>query len=244
MTRFRAALAFLTRLPVDASFNARDTGRATAFFPLVGAVIGFSQAAILAVLTPLLPPLLAALCVVVFTLLLTGAIHLDGLADMADGFGGGRSREDVLRIMKDPAVGSFGAIAIVLLFFCKGAAISVLAERRIATTYLVLASTLSRLMMVALSQFLPYARSDGLGLSVREHSHRIDLFIATATALAITGMLARTSAVVPWIVAVTITMTVGRLCYKRLRGFTGDTLGANAELIEAAILLTAVVTSR
>ena len=245
MTRLRAAIAFLTQVPMHRTFTAADVGRATLFFPLVGAAIGGVQAGLLKLTSGMLPPLLLSLCLIVATLWLTGLLHLDGLADMADGFGGGHSREETLRIMQDPAVGSFGAIALVLLLATKAVAISVLIERDSATRYLVLAPTLSRWTMVALGRSLPYARLDGgLGSAVSEHSGRMEFIVATVVAMGITGAVGGSTAITCWVAAALVTAGVGRTCYRRLGGFTGDTLGANAELTEVAVLLCAVWATR
>jgi cobalamin synthase len=119
MKTLLAAVVFLTRVPVPARwcFDAPDVGRAAVFFPLVGAAIGGIGVLGLKLLSvrvawgevprfggPWLPPALTALCLVSLTAWVTRGLHLDGLADMADGFGGGRSREDVLRIMREPSL--------------------------------------------------------------------------------------------------------------------------------------------
>jgi cobalamin 5'-phosphate synthase/cobalamin synthase len=149
-----AAIAFLTRVPVPARwcFDAPDVGRATVFFPLVGAAIGGVAVVALKLLSvrvawgqgprfggPWLPPALTAVCLVSLTAWVTGGLHLDGLADMADGFGGGRSREEVLRIMRDPSIGAFGATALVLLLSGKVLSLGSLIERGAAVRYLLVA---------------------------------------------------------------------------------------------------------
>jgi cobalamin 5'-phosphate synthase/cobalamin synthase len=226
-------------------FTAADIDQAKPFFPLVGAVIGAMSAAVLALLDPLLPPLLVSLLLITATLSLTGAIHLDGLADMADGFGGGTSRHDTLRIMRDPTVGTFGATAIVLLVLTKAVAISALIDRHAAMSFLVIAPTLSRWTLAALPQWLPYARSEGgLGAAVSGTSGWWNLTVATIIAAIITGSVARTQAAPCWLGAIGVTAVIRHLCAHRLGGFTGDTLGANAEITETAVFLIAVVLTR
>src|SRR5713226_8977111 len=134
MKRIFAAVAFLTRAPLPSSweFNAADVGRASLLFPLVGAALGLINLLILHVFTlrmsvgayftvgsPWLPAPVIAVLLITISAWMTGAMHLDGLADMADGFGGGRDREDVLRIMRDHAIGAYGAVALILLVFIK-----------------------------------------------------------------------------------------------------------------------------
>src|SRR5262245_20084273 len=157
MRNFLAAMAFLTRIPVSVNspFVAEDLGRSTRWFPVVGLLIGAIYLAVYYCLAAFFPPSLAAVAVVATESFLTGALHLDGLADMADGFGGGHSRDDVLRIMRDHAIGSYGAVALILLIALKLAALSVLAERHLMVPYLLISPMLGRWSTVFLSALLP-----------------------------------------------------------------------------------------
>ena len=110
-----AAVAFLTRIPIRRAFSTEQVARAAAWFPLVGGLLGLVYGAVWFGATRVVPPYVAAILVLACEALLTGALHFDGLADMADGFGGGRTRDDVLRIMRDHAIGTYGATALVLL---------------------------------------------------------------------------------------------------------------------------------
>src|SRR5262249_2024460 len=158
MKRFVAAVMFLTRLPVPGHWNidASDVGRASAFFPLIGAAIGAIQCGVLAGALqiarwagklsghlPALPAPVLAVVLVTLGIFITGALHLDGLADMADGFGGGHTRDDVLRIMRDHAIGAYGGIALTLVVALKIASIVSLIEHDAACRYLVVAPTLA-----------------------------------------------------------------------------------------------------
>ncbi len=119
--QFAAAIAFLTRLPAPSrmAFDAKDIGRSARWFPLIGLMIGGFLVAALQLFTLVFPPLVTAFLIAAIDALLTGALHLDGLADTADGFGGGRTREDVLRIMRDHAIGSYGAVALIFVIAIK-----------------------------------------------------------------------------------------------------------------------------
>ena len=168
MKALLVATVFLTRLPLPVAAEAADVGRAARWFPLVGAGLGVvaALAATGMARIPSLPPVLGALLLVGAGAWATGAIHLDGLADTADGFGGGRTRDDILRIMRDPVIGSFGAITLLLVMGLKVGALTTLLERQTAVPVLVAAPTLSRWTIVALSAWLPYARPEG-GLARR-----------------------------------------------------------------------------
>jgi adenosylcobinamide-GDP ribazoletransferase len=161
---------------------------------------------------------------------------------MADGFGGGRSREDVLRIMRDPSVGSYGATAIVLLVMLKVACLSTLLEQRTAAATLFVAPVLGRWSMALLGQWLPYARTQGgLGAVVTDQAARGTLLVATPLAAVLTAAASGRKGLVFWGVTIAVTVMIGRVCQRRLGGFTGDTLGACAELSEAAVWLAAVM---
>jgi cobalamin 5'-phosphate synthase/cobalamin synthase len=245
MRRLLAGLAFLSRLPVpqprDGGYDAADLGKATLLFPVVGAILGGIEAALLVAIGAKLPPLLGAMLLLVVHVLLTGALHLDGLADMADGFGGGRSREDVLRIMRDHHIGSFGVVALVLLLGLKAAALATL----LATANwraLVVAAALGRWAAVPLARFLPYARrgEGGLGAALTEHVGPAELLGATALACAIAFGAFGVRGWIPLAVAGGMTAFLGGLCRERIGGVTGDVMGAASELVEAAVYLIAV----
>jgi adenosylcobinamide-GDP ribazoletransferase len=238
-----AAVVFLTRIPLPVHVSADEVGRAARWFPLVGALLGGIAAAIAAALAelPRLPPVMGALALVSLGAWVTGAIHLDGLADTADGFGGGRTRDEVLRIMRDPVVGSFGVLALVLAITTKVAAIASLLERQVAPPFLVVAPTLSRWTVVVLGAWLPYARPEGgLGRPVTER-HLGDVVWATAVAGVVTAAAVGRYAVIPWAVAVLVSAVIGRIATRRIGGVTGDVFGASVELTETLVLAVGVL---
>ena len=191
-----AALAFLTRIPISPKlpFTAAEIGRSTRWFPLAGLAIGCVYATTEALTAPLFPPAMAALIIVLVEAVLTGAIHLDGLADMADGFGGGETRKDVLRIMRDHAIGSYGTVALILFIGFKVTAIMALISASAAGPYLVAAPAIGRWSAVVISSLQPYARqSEEEGRSqeggVSEHVGRRALLISTLLVIAILCLL-------------------------------------------------------
>jgi adenosylcobinamide-GDP ribazoletransferase len=238
------ATAFLTRVPVPIDANAPDVGRAARWFPLVGAALGGAAALAaqgLAQLTSL-PSGLGALLLVGLGAWATGAIHFDGLADTADGFGGGRSQADVLRIMEDPAIGSSGAIVLLLVMTMKIGALAALLERHAAAPFLVAAPTLSRWTIVALSAWLPYARpGGGLGQAVTAQRDAAGVVSATAVTAVVTMITLRTNGLILWAMAVLVMVALGRAAKRRVGGVTGDVLGASVELTETAVLMGAVL---
>jgi adenosylcobinamide-GDP ribazoletransferase len=243
MRRFLAAIAFLTRIPVPSrfAFDGKDVGRATLFFPLVGALIGALAVGLRYILFPTLPAPLAATLVVAAGALLTGALHLDGLADMTDGFGGGRTREDVLRIMRDHVIGAYGAVALILVLFAKIAAIGALVEEGRADEYLIVAPALARWTTVPMARLLPYARREGgTGAAVTEHVSWTEVVGATLLAGLATWELAGWRGAACAGVVVAVSALAALVCLRRIGGVTGDTLGANAEVCETAVFVMAV----
>lgn len=237
MTRLLAALAFLTRVPIRRSFEGVEVGRAALFFPLVGAGIGLLQLGALRLMKPHLPSLVVAVLVVALSAWVTRGLHLDGLADFADGLGGGSTREDALRIMRDPAVGAFGVIALVLVLAVKIASVEALPSAEA----LVLAPTLARWTAVAVGFFLPYARgSAGLGAAMTGGAGRFELLGLTVLAAAISLLFPWSLAVLSWAAVLIVSLLVGAIARRRLGGMTGDVLGANVEIAESCALVAAL----
>lgn len=256
MTALLAAIGLLTRVPVRRAFSESEVASAVAFYPLVGAAVGSMQLAVLWVAAVFLPAQTAiaggatrvpagvlAVCLVALAVWITGALHLDGLADAADGFGGGRSREEVLTIMRDPRVGAYGAVAIALLLLVKVACLEALIERRAAMVPLLAAPIAGRWAMAALGAWLPYARTGGgLGAVAGGPGGGRGLAVATASSVLLLVAAGGGRAVAFGAVTAGLTtVAAGLACRRRIGGFTGDTLGATGELAEAAVLLTAVV---
>lgn len=255
-----AAITFLTRLPIPGDWNidAATLGRSTAFFPLIGAGIGAVQcgflSAILAIFHYLgqrfehsyaLPTPLLAVVIVIIGVLTTGALHLDGLADMADGFGGGRSRDDVLRIMRDHAIGAYGSLAVTLLLALKIVSVFPMIDHGIACRYLVVAPALARGSVAVLSFALPYARAEDGGLGgISQHVRIVEVLLSGFTTVALALWLGVWRGGTILVVTIIASLWNAHLCRKRIQGVTGDTLGANVEVCETLILAAgAILTS-
>jgi adenosylcobinamide-GDP ribazoletransferase len=238
------ATAFLTRVPVPVVADAVDVGRAARWFPLIGGLLGGATALIAWTMTAVMdfPAALTATLVVGLGAWATGAIHLDGLADTVDGFGGGQDREGVLRIMRDPLIGSYGAAGLVFVIGVKVTAIAALLDRGAALPFVVAAPAISRWTISALAAWLPYARTEGgLGQAVTHERDTIGLVVATAvTALIAIGAL-RVDALIVWAFAALTAVWIARTARRRIGGVTGDVFGASVELTETSVLLCGVL---
>lgn len=217
------------------------------WFPLVGGAIGSILLGLMLLIDNLAPggwPGGAAAAAVIAGVVLTGALHLDGLADWADGFGGGRDREKTLAIMKDSSTGAFGSVALISVLLLKWVALSRLAASD-SHVWIVAACVISRAMMAELAVWLPYARPEGgTGASVANGAkkwHRMAaLLLALAILLALAGAAGAQALAAGWLVC----RGFGSLCKRRVGGITGDLLGAGSEIVETLILVLAALPGR
>jgi adenosylcobinamide-GDP ribazoletransferase len=244
---FIAALTFLTRLPLgraQADAPAPSLAVTSWAFPLVGVVIGAIGGIAYVIARGLaLPALAAALIAVATTALVTGALHEDGLADTADGFGGGATREAKLDIMRDSRIGTFGVLALIFSIGLRTAAIAEIGLRWHVFAALIAAHALSRGVLPAAMHRLDPARADGLGAGAgrpEQNQVLIALGIALAVAVIAIGLRAGLSAA---IAAALVATALGWLARRQIGGQTGDVLGAIEQVAEAAALLAAAAWS-
>ena len=233
------AVAFLTRVPVGRwiELDAADVARGGALFPLVGAGIGAVVGATAQSTGSSLTAPLAALLGVAAGAVLTGVLHLDALADTADAVAA-QTRERALEIMRDHAVGAYGAVALVLDLGLKAAALAALVGSHDAMRAAVCAAAAARAVPVLLSVSLPYARpAPGLGRALGGTGWaRAAVAVVIAIVLCVLLHAALLLAVVAG-----IALACGIAAHRWLGGVTGDVLGAAAELSETGALIAAVV---
>ncbi len=240
---FLIAVQFLTRLPVRLATqpSEKDLGYSLLFYPLVGLIIGLILVGLGWVLRDT-PSLVTAALLVTAWILLTGGLHLDGLADSADAWIGGMGdRGKTLAIMKDPSCGPAGVVAIVLIILLKFAALYTLisADEWIA---LLLATILARTLLPLLFLTTPYVRNHGLGTSLAAHQpHRLSIFVIVATFVLILLLTDIRYALLSLTAVITF-LFLRYLMLHRIDGTTGDTAGALVEIAETTVLLTAVIT--
>jgi adenosylcobinamide-GDP ribazoletransferase len=230
-----AAFRYLTILPLPRRRALGDLGRAAAWFPVVGLGLGACVALVSLLADRLVPPGVGAMLLVALWAGLTGALHLDGLADSSDGLGGGWSRERALSIMRDARSGPFGVTAIVLVLGLKAATVATLPEG-LAWRALVLAPVLGRAGPLLLIRLCPAARTEGAGHALAVGARWPGLVAGGVVAVVVSvAMLGVWSAL---LLAMTALLAWGWAVYleRRIGGFTGDTLGALVEVTEAVSL--------
>lgn len=237
MNGFQAAACFLTRLRVGATVAGRaDLARSVPWFPVVGCLLGLASAGAYAGARLVVPSLVGAALAISVTVLLTGAFHEDGLADAADALGGGWGGEEALRILKDPAHGTYGVLAIALSVLLRVGAIAALGGWA-ALAVLPAAHALSRAAAVGLLGWVRPATADGLGASYSASLTRRLALGAGAVGLAI-GLASLGVWVLPAAVLAGIgAAAVGWLGLRKLGGVTGDLLGAAQQAGEVLVLL-------
>jgi adenosylcobinamide-GDP ribazoletransferase len=244
---FLRAIGFLTVLPVRPRWDEHTApGRAMAFYPLTGALIGGGLAGLTYLLgmsrLPLTAPLLPAALILAAWVGITGGLHLDGWADCCDALFVPASRERRLEILRDPRLGSFGGIGLASLLIVKLAAIQGIAALPERWLLLLVIPPTARWALVIAARAFPLARPDGMAASYRKGLGTRELVIATVTALLVTALLFALTgwhALIPIAVAPLVMLVMARLAIGRLGGLTGDVYGAIVELAETTALVAA-----
>jgi len=231
----RSAVAFLTVVPIAAEDGVPGERLGRAYFPAVGALLGLLAGAAVVLVAAVTTPLVGAVAGVAVLAILTGGLHLDGLADAADGLLSPHAGARRLEIMRDSRIGSFGAVALLLVLAGDVAALAGLSPGR-AVIALVVAGAMSRWAMLGLVAMLPYVRSDGLGVAAAGQHRRFDLLLGSLTVALVALLDWRHSLVALLVVVVTATL-VAWLARRRIGGATGDVYGAATELCQLAVLM-------
>lgn len=244
-----ACFGFLTRLPIPGGRPQTPLAEAMRAFPVAGAIIGAASGLVLAGLALVgLPGLAAAGLALAALVLLTGGLHEDGLADMADGLGGGGDRDRKLAIMRDSHIGAYGVMALVLGLLVKAACLGTLVHGPATAIVALLAASgaLSRALIVWLMASTPPARSDGLAASVGQPSD-----FTARSALLVGGVIAvllllltrgLISALVITAVGALAAGLIRFLAMRQIGGHTGDICGALQFVAETAMIATAATT--
>lgn len=235
---FLAALKFLTILPIPSvEFKPVEIGKALSYFPLVGLFLGLIMVALDRVSGLVLPPFLTNSLLVMVLVLLTGALHMDGLMDTCDGLAGAKSSQERLEIMEDSRVGGLGVLGALCVLLIKFAALNSLpgAARLPA---LILMPALGRWAMVIAIFSHPYAKpTGGLGKTFRDQVSLTNVLGATAVVLISSLLLLRLHGLIVMAGVFGLTLALAWYLHRKLSGLTGDTYGAINEAMEALSLI-------
>ncbi len=239
MKAFFTALQFLTviRLSKSIDTTGEKLGRSMACFPLVGFLIGLVLVVVRFVLGMVFPSSLVDILVIATLVIVAGGLHLDGFADMVDGLAGGADREKTLAIMKDSRIGSFAVTGLVLLLILKLFALIEVPEE-IKNRALLIMPVLGRWTTVQLASCFNYARPGyGTGLAFTRFAGKKEYVISSLiTAAIVTGLFLLKGLLILVFIMV-LTFLFGLFFKKRIKGVTGDIMGAGCELSEVATLL-------
>jgi adenosylcobinamide-GDP ribazoletransferase len=235
------AFQFLTRIPMPSTkFEADSLSRSIKFFPLVGLIVGLGAVLLQRIVILHLGRSLAALVVLVYLVLVTGCFHEDGLADAADGFGGGWTKDQILIIMKDSRIGSYGATALVLSLLARYLLLASLPLEHFSS-YMILSQVLCRWTSLPLSYLLPPAREQaGQGARIARLTSKSSLAFASLFSFVIAALLLRWSAIAPILLAILAVVLTGWFYSRKIGGVTGDCFGATNQLAEIAIYICGV----
>lgn len=234
------AIGFYTRIPTRVQSSSSELAGSAPWFPIVGAGIGASIAVTYVGLSLLLPGTVAAVLAVSAGALLTGALHEDGLGDVADAFAGGRTVERRLEILDDPRQGTFGVLALTAAFLTRVSAIATL-DAYGALSLITAAHAVSRVPGIVLMRRQPLARTDGLAGALAGNLRPVHEVGGITIGVAI-GALAIGTWVVPAVVfCVLVSWGMSALARIKVGGIGGDVLGAVQQLTELAVLLFGVV---
>ncbi|WP_394151399.1 adenosylcobinamide-GDP ribazoletransferase [Vibrio maritimus] len=242
---FCLAVSFFSRLPIPSNtpYSLERMNRAGRYFALVGLLLGALCGAVFTVADWMLPTSVAVILTMIFSLLLTGAFHEDGLADMADGIGGGMTQEKRLLIMKDSRLGTYGVVTIVSALLLKYAALTELAVGKPLFLIFIIAYSFSRAVAASLISAMPYV-SDPEGSKSKPLANT-----QTQTELVILAMCGLAPALLlglDFTIALIVTGLIFRVFFTkwltaRLGGFTGDCLGAAQQIVELLTYLLMLV---
>jgi adenosylcobinamide-GDP ribazoletransferase len=236
-----SAFQFMTRLPLPSVPSEQGLlSRAAKFFPVVGLVIGLGAAALHRVLSGHVSRSVEAITVLAYLVLITGGLHEDGLADAADGFGGGWTKDRILLIMHDSRIGTFGVIALIFSLLARYIVLSELVAARFSS-YVIVAHVLCRWTTLPLGVLLRPVRDEGQGAQLAQRTSVISLIFATVVTVAISCFLLRNHVWLPIAVAVALTAITAAYYRSQIGGVTGDCFGATNQLTEIAVYFCGVL---
>lgn len=236
---FRIAVSFLTRLPLPykGEWDEKSFSKSSVFYPLVGLIIGALVTLVAWLLRMTDHILIAAVCGLITSIVVSGGIHLDGFMDMCDGLFASRGRERALEIMKDSHVGSFAVLGVILLLLLKVVLYDAVIPESWFWLGFICAFIFSRFMLICCMLCFPSARAEGLGVTVKRYVSKPALLWGIGLVLLFFSISGFYPVIIAFFLSALIVMGLSAQINKFLHGLTGDIYGAMAELGEAIFLL-------
>jgi len=243
MNSFLLAMQFLTIFPLKIrNFSDKKMSRALIYFPIVGLFLGLILSGLNILLSISNILMLASnIILVIILIILTGGMHLDGLADTADAFLSGKEKKEMLEIMRDSHIGVMGVLALISVILLKIGLLTCV-NTAIKPGILMLVCILSRWSVVLQMYFFPYARQDGKAKIFIEGMSLKKLILSAIITIVLAFMIRGTEGLIVLLVISVFAYVLGGFVSRKIGGITGDTLGATIELAEVISLLTINIT--
>lgn len=232
-------IQFMTRIPVfvNVEYDEEKLGKSIKYFPLVGAIIGIFLYGINILAGKITENRqIAAIIIIIAEIFITGLIHIDGLADTADGLFSYAEKEKILEIMKDPRVGTNGAVALILYFMTK-----VILLSEIRPEYIILYPVISRLSTSINAGLGEYARKNGMSNGIIGKNGKKEAVISIIITMILSFIILKAKGLIILIFAILFILLLMKGVKRKIGGITGDTMGASLELTSILVLLAGVV---
>lgn len=239
MNIFILAVQFMTRIPININLEVKreDFQKTVKFFPIIGLIIGCFEAIIYCISNKFFSNTIATFMTILFHVIITGGMHIDGLSDTIDGIFSGRSKERMLEIMKDSRIGTFGALAIIFLILGKIIFLTKIPQNNIIKL-IIITPVISRTMNIFLMYKRKYARTiEGMGDLFIGVLERKNYIIALVSGILISIIIFKLYGIIIFFISFLFTILFRNYIEKKIDGITGDILGASDELNELFIYL-------
>lgn len=239
MNNFVLMLQFLTRIPINHSVNVNDDSfkKGSIYFPLIGLIIGLIEVAVFISGTYLFTKLIAIILAIAANIAITGALHIDGLADTCDGIYSSRSKDRMLEIMKDSRIGVNGALAILFDLALRISILLALNTTNILLAFVV-STVVSRSMLILLARVSKYAREGkGLGTLLIGQVSLITVLLVIFEATILISIILKIFGIVIILLTALLMLVFNKYIKSKIDGMTGDTLGAAVEISEIFVLM-------
>ena len=233
-----AAFQFLTTLPLPFKVDTGDFGKSVPWFPLTGLFIGGGAALVFWGLSYIATPtLLVAVLTVLALTLLSGALHLDGIADSFDGLSSHRDRERMLEIMRDSSIGTMGVLGLIFIIVLKITALFYYSSAPQSLLFIILIPTIARGVMALTLYFGKYLRTQGMATEFLKHKTFWRFLLLGALLLGSAWGLGAVQGLILLGIGLITALLFNLYVYAKIGGITGDTLGATSEIVETVLLM-------